>query len=114
MQIVPRHKRKTVRNPPVKAHEYGTGSRDINIAEVELHGRYPQKGTVHNELSQELVYVLDGRASLTCDGATTQFERGDVVLIEPGERYSWDGVATLLISCAPTWTPEQHINEVGE
>lgn len=114
MQIVPRHKCKTFRNPPIKAKEYDTGSAHINIAEVELHGRYPKEGMVYNETSHELVYILDGRASLTCGGTTAQFERGDVVLIEPGERYCWDGVATLLISCAPTWTPEQHKNEAGE
>lgn len=114
MQIVPRHKRKTIRNAPIKAHEYDTGSNQINIAEVELHGRYPKTGVVYNETSHELAYVLDGRASLTCGGITTVFERGDVVLIDPHERYYWDGVATLLISCAPTWIPKQHINEVGE
>jgi mannose-6-phosphate isomerase-like protein (cupin superfamily) len=114
MKIVPHHKRKTVRSPPIKAHEYDTRSIDINIAEVELHGRYPQSGVVYNELSTELVYILDGRANLTCAKQTTQLERGDVALIDPGKCYSWDGVATLLISCAPTWTPEQHKNEVGE
>jgi hypothetical protein len=33
---------------------------------------------------------------------------GDLVLIEPGEKYFWEGNMDLFIPCSPAWYPEQH------
>jgi hypothetical protein len=31
-----------------------------------------------------------------------------MILIEPEEKYYWDGNFTLFVPCTPAWYPEQH------
>jgi quercetin dioxygenase-like cupin family protein len=33
---------------------------------------------------------------------------GDVVLIEAGDKYYWEGHMQLFISCRPAWNKDQH------
>lgn len=43
------------------------------------------------------------------DGKEYSISAGDVVLIEPGEKFYWEGKdLNLFISCTPAFTIEQH------
>ncbi|MFH1280922.1 MAG: cupin domain-containing protein [Candidatus Beckwithbacteria bacterium] len=88
--------------------EYPTDNPDINGAVVEINGRYPDKGRVVNHKCQELVYVVKGKGRLVCEGKPTLFEKGDILIIDSGEKYYWQGDFTACVSNAPKWTPEQH------
>ncbi|OHA67130.1 MAG: hypothetical protein A3C82_02555 [Candidatus Wildermuthbacteria bacterium RIFCSPHIGHO2_02_FULL_47_12] len=90
------------------AIEYPIGDKDVNGAIIKLTGRYPDKGRVVNLKCKELAYVIEGSGRITIEGQDSNLKEGDVVLIEPGEKYFWDWVLTIFVSCTPDWYPEQH------
>lgn len=90
------------------AIEYPLADADINVAVVELNGRYPQKGWAMNELSKELAFVAEGFGEVDVDGEKAAVGAGDLVLINPGEKYFWSGKLKIVMPCAPAWTQEQY------
>ncbi|MCD6478515.1 MAG: hypothetical protein J7L44_01365 [Candidatus Diapherotrites archaeon] len=57
------------------AYEYPMGDRDINVAFVEIKGRYPDKGHVANETVKELIFVESGEAGLLLTIRNTNCKR---------------------------------------
>ena len=105
------HKNQVVRhqNSPICiAFEYPLKDTDINGAVIQLSGRYPAQGRATNTQCKELAYVIEGSGKIVVDGKEVTLAQGDVILIKPGEKFYWDGIMTLFISCTPAWTPEQH------
>lgn len=97
------------------ALEYPLGDKDLNIAVIKLTGRYPEQGMVVNDVCKEVVYVEEGDCRLVFSDKEVEeveLKAGDIVLLEPGEKYYWEGNATLVVPCTPAWYPEQH-REVG-
>jgi len=90
------------------ATEYPIGDKDINIAYVEVSGRYPEKGRVTNEKCKEMAYIIEGKGKIVVEGKEIELIEKDVVLFEPGERYYWEGNMKMIVSCAPAWYSEQH------
>ena len=90
------------------AYEYPIDDRDINIAFVEIDGRYPDKGYAINKKVKELVFVLDGSGLITIEKDVYKLEKGDVVLILPNTKFFWNGKLKVLASCAPAWSMEQY------
>ena len=91
------------------AFEYPLQHPDMNLAVVEITGRYPDAGYVANEACTEIAYVLSGTGTVTFQGGeSVTVAQGDAVLLEKGERYYWDGACTLCMPCTPAWYPEQH------
>lgn len=90
------------------AYEYPLKDKNLNGAVIVISGRYPDKGCVMNEVCKELVFVLSGSVKLNVEGKDVTLERGDEALIEPGERYYWDGKCKLFIVCTPAWFLKQH------
>lgn len=84
--------------------------KQLNIAIVTVHGRYPQKGYVTNEVCHEIAYVLSGTGTVAKRGGSEQaLAKSDAVLIEPGEDYYWEGnQLEMLMPCSPAFYPEQH------
>ncbi len=79
------------------------------MASIEVSGRYPEKGRVVNDECLELVYVIRGDAMISVGvNDPGELAGGDVILVEKGEEYFWDGECELVISSAPAWYPEQH------
>jgi mannose-6-phosphate isomerase-like protein (cupin superfamily) len=95
-------------NEVCEAFAFPTNDKDISVALIELTGRYPTKGTVLNEKCKELAYVIKGSGKLVVENKEVLVEEGDLVSIDPGEKYFWDGNLTLLVLCVPAWYPEQH------
>jgi len=90
------------------AIEYPTEDKDINVAVVEIHGRYPDKGRVRNTVCKELVYVSKGSGKVEVDDKKIDLRQGDMIVIEVREKYFFEGEITLFVSCSPAWFPEQH------
>lgn len=90
------------------AIEYPLGDKDINGAVIELNGRYPTKGRVVNLKCKEMAYIIKGAGRLVAEGEEVKFEEGDLMLIDVGEKYFWEGSATMFVPCTPAWNPEQH------
>lgn len=90
------------------AVEYPLGDKDINVAIIKLNGRYPDEGRVVNSKCKETAFIIKGSGKLFVEGRETEVSQGDVVLIEPGERYYWEGNIEMFVPCTPAWYPEQH------
>ena len=80
----------------------------INFAIAKITGRYPTAGRMTNQKCKLLAYVQEGSGKIEIEGKEILLQVGDVVLIEPGEKYFWEGVMHLHVSCTPAWYPEQH------
>jgi mannose-6-phosphate isomerase-like protein (cupin superfamily) len=90
------------------ATEYPLGDKDINGAIIELTGRYPDKGRVVNLECKEMSYVIKGSGKVAVEDKAINLKEGDLILIEPKEKYFWEGSLTLFVACSPAWRPEQH------
>jgi quercetin dioxygenase-like cupin family protein len=90
------------------AREYPHEDPDFNIASIEINGRYPAEGRLVNERSKEIVYVVEGAIAVEVEGERIMLEKGDAILIHPGEKIFWEGNASLIVPASPAWTKEQH------
>ena len=108
---------KVIRKSEVKKHqnsasctafEYPIGDTDINGAVIAINGRYPDEGRVVNQVCKEMAYVIKGEGIVQIEGSVVELSEGDLVLIQPGERYYWEGKLTMFVPCTPAWYPEQH------
>jgi hypothetical protein len=88
--------------------EYTLGDAYLDFAKIVLTGRYPDQGRVVNHQCKEVVYVAKGQGSITIEDVIHSLSEGDVVLVEAGERYFWEGHMTLCISCHPAFNLAQH------
>jgi mannose-6-phosphate isomerase-like protein (cupin superfamily) len=109
MKVVYKNQTKKFKNSEFcTAIEYPLGDRDINGAVIELNGRYPSKGRVVNLRCKELAYMISGSGKVVVEEKEINLQEGDLVLIEPRERYFWDGNMTIFMPCAPAWCPDQY------
>lgn len=61
-----------------------------------------------NQKCKEIVYIQNGNGKVVVEGKEYNLDTGDVVLIEAGEKYYWEGKMDLRISSNPAWHLEQH------
>ena len=94
-------------------HEYATKEPSLNIARIELHGRFPATGTMRNTKVKEIVYVEQGEGTVTINNVAYPIQKGDVILYVENEEVFWDGKLILITACTPAWTPNQH-EMIGE
>lgn len=89
---------------------YGFGDKDLDIARIQIIGRYPKEGFAVNDVCKEIGYVVNGTGSVVVkDQPAQQLQTGDAVMIAPGEPYYWEGEELeLIMPCAPAFYPEQH------
>lgn len=90
------------------AIEYPLGDKDINGAVIELNGRYPAKNRVVNLKCKELAYIFKGSDRVVVEGKEIKFSEGDLILIDTGEKYFWEGNAVMFMPCTPAWNHEQY------
>lgn len=92
-----------------KTIEYSFQDKDIDLGIATITGRYPVEGYALNTVSKELVYVLEGEATLYFEDRLVEFKKGDAILIEPNDKYYYDTkYAKLALTCTPAWSVEQH------
>lgn len=109
MKIIHKNQTKIFKNSDTcTAIDYWTGDKDINGAILEINGRYPDKGRVVNLECKEMAYIMKGPGKLEVEGKEIKLNEGDLVLIDKGEKYFWEGNIIMFGSCTPAWYPEQH------
>ena len=109
MKIVRQSERKEYQNSKTcKAFEYPLGDSDINGALIEIVGRYPEKGWAVNTKCKEMAYIIKGCGQLFLFDRDFSLDSGDLILIEPGEKYYFEGTITMFVPRTPAWYPEQH------
>ena len=109
MKMIKKNQAKIYKNSDVcTAIEYLLDDKDINGAVIESKGRYPDKGRVVNLKCKETAYIIKGSGKVIVEDNEVEFTEGDLILIEPKEKYYWKGNFTIFVSCVPAWYPEQH------
>jgi mannose-6-phosphate isomerase-like protein (cupin superfamily) len=90
------------------AYEYPLGDREIDVAFIEVDGRYPSVGCVTNTVVKETVFVIEGRGKVVIDDIEHLLGDHDAILILPKQKYFFDGKFKLVVSCSPAWYAAQH------
>ena len=90
--------------------EYGPIDAPMNAAVSRIEGRYPDAHFALNEKCHELAYILDGEGFIETPEGRRLLRAGDLVMINPGDLYAWEGSMTLYMVCTPPWDAGQHKN----
>ncbi|MBU2103868.1 hypothetical protein KKD81_00650 [Patescibacteria group bacterium] len=90
------------------AHEYRMLDKDINTARIEIQGRYPKTGSMRNTLVKEVVYVESGCGEVIINEDAQKVKKGDVIFYDANETVVWNGVFSLITTCTPAWSKDQH------
>lgn len=113
MQIIKESEKRTLTpTPSVAIHEYDTHDAFVSGATAEIKGRYPETGFVVNRKIKELAFVLSGSGAILTPQGETPLAAGDLLFIDHGEVYAWQGDLHLFMATAPTFDPAQY-EEVG-
>ena len=80
----------------------------MNGALITVSGRYPDTGYVMNEVCSELAFVVRGSGKVCTATETIEFGLHDTVLLQPGEKFYWQGDFDIYTVCTPAFYPEQH------
>jgi hypothetical protein len=96
-------------SPRCEGVAYSDESASVDMAIIDISGRYPEHGWAVNEIVHEMVYVSRGMGRLAVKGMETiSLNEGDVVSIASGKRFAWDGEMTLVMVCNPPFTSSQY------
>lgn len=92
-----------------KTIEYSFGDKDIDLGVATIIGRFPESGYAMNEISKELIYVIEGECKINIHNEDVNLKAGDSILINPKELYYWESnYCKVSMSCTPAWSMEQH------
>jgi mannose-6-phosphate isomerase-like protein (cupin superfamily) len=89
--------------------EYNLKENLLSGAVAHINGKYPEKGFALNIKSNELVYVLSGSGKIVNQKKSVDFNKGDLILINHGEKYYWSGNFSIFMANSPKFNPKQHI-----
>ena len=82
MLIKKAERRRHENSPRYIAYEYLHKDKDINIALVEINGRYPDSGFVMNKQVKEMIYVIKGNGMVVINDIEHELGEGDALLIQ--------------------------------
>lgn len=85
----------------------------LDMAVIEITGRYPEAGYIYNDEAHEMAYVSQGGGYFKQKGGEWQaLNVGDAVYFAPGERVAWKAEnMTVVIPCSPQFDPAKHHEE---
>jgi mannose-6-phosphate isomerase-like protein (cupin superfamily) len=96
--------------------EYKADTDKIDIAKVTIKGEFPGDGQWgYLEEAHEMAVVIRGEGVITTKkGERHNLKTGDVVYVEPMERFRWEGDMDLIMPCGPAFDPKKHKIEKGQ
>jgi len=85
----------------------------LDLAVIEITGRYPDAGYIYNGEAHEMAYVSRGQGYFKQKDSEWQpLNVGDVVYFAPGERVAWKSEnMTIVVPCSPQFDPTKHHEE---
>ncbi len=89
------------------AIEYPSKDKRLNGSIIKLSGRYPDSGRVYNLKCKELFYIVSGSGIVEIEGNKNKISKGDLIFIEPKEKYFWKGKIEMFVASSPAWNPKQ-------
>jgi mannose-6-phosphate isomerase-like protein (cupin superfamily) len=109
--IIKKEERQKIQNSKdCSIFEYRFDDKDIELSCAEIRGRYPQEGFAMNEKIKEIFYINKGKGKINIEGNDFDIKEGDVILVQPKQKYFWLGNLDIILSCTPKFTLEQHKN----
>ncbi len=110
MKIVTKENAEVIRNSDTShllEYSIALADKDIDFCINIITGRYPETGFCTNKECKELAYILEGSGSFNKKNEIINFKTGDVLLIDKGEVYFWNGNCKIIMICTPAWFKEQ-------
>lgn len=108
MKHVPRADAQRFENGAVTSYEYDIPGAKLNVAPIEISGRYPESGYTSNTESDAIIHVTEGSGVLgMTDGAAVELAVGDQVHLAVGDAYYFEGNLKIIYAATPPWTPQQ-------
>ncbi len=91
-------------------YDYPMDDSDINLAVIQINGRSPKSGYQVNCDCKELLYISNGEGTLYKKDTNDviSFQKGDLIVIEQNECYTFDVNFEAVVPCTPAWREEQH------
>lgn len=112
MNVRKEHEAKRFENSHVcVAFEYEQPTNAMDMARIELSGRYPSDGWSLNTICEAIVYVMKGEGRFCTPDKVVEIAAGDQIHIPPNEKYNFEGAMELLFASTPKWSPEQACHE---
>lgn len=108
MKVIPKEQAKEYTNRNCYGFEYDLGSKEIDGAIVNVSGKFPESGMAVNEECKEMAYIVEGDGQITIEGEQFDIKSDDLIVIDKGEKYFWEGNFKLFVYCTPAWFPQQH------
>jgi len=80
----------------------------MNVARIQINGRYPNEGFTSNRKVDSIVHVMSGRGTIGIKNhPPIELAENDQVHLAIGDQYFFNGTMEILYSATPKWTPEQ-------
>lgn len=108
MKVIKRQQASEYTNGNCSGFEFDLGTKELDGAVVHVTTRFPAKGRVVNEGCREIAYVVDGSGQIVIENNTYEISQDDLIVIDTGEKFYWNGNFKLFVYCTPAWFPEQH------
>lgn len=83
--------------------DYGLKDTPHDLVVMDLDGEH---GVFVNKVSTKTYYVLDGVARFSVDDTRRTLEKGDVIVVSPGQKHSMSGIMRALVICTPPYNPD--------
>ncbi|MFB6199416.1 MAG: cupin domain-containing protein [Candidatus Nanohaloarchaea archaeon] len=83
-------------------------SEEVGVSVQKLEGRVPEKGYYVNSECHEVCYVKSGEAEVVIGGEEFELKKGDIYVIEAGEKscVKADNLEIIVVT-RPDWYEEQ-------
>ena len=91
-----------------EVYEYAGMGSESDVAIAKISGKYPSEGYCVNVSCREVVYIIDGDGVMFEGTKEHKFKKGDVIVINSGEKFRWDANCIASISCVPSRSPDQY------
>lgn len=106
--IHPKDTHKVIASDTTTIWEYLMDEPSLSGAVAEINGRYPEKGFAANKISKELAFVISGRGTIITPKIKHTLEVGDVIFLDKGEQFAWEGTFSIFMVTSPKFNSHQH------
>ncbi|MBT3816858.1 MAG: hypothetical protein HOE80_04725 [Candidatus Magasanikbacteria bacterium] len=95
--------------PTCTVSEYQFSSKDLGVALVNMHGRYPETGKAMNTICDMIYHITSGTGTIHTEKDSFKVEKGDSYFFDKNTWY-WIEANNLevCLTTAPNWYVEQY------
>ncbi|KKS90559.1 MAG: hypothetical protein UW69_C0008G0027 [Microgenomates group bacterium GW2011_GWA2_44_7] len=91
-------------------YSYPASSKAISAAYIEVKGRHPsgeKEQFIEHDL-HVLFYITKGSGTITIENMPYELQEGDVLTIQPGQKYFIEGNISYVVVTSPAYYSEQN------